>query len=768
MHRLFSKAARIVSNDAGTSAGVVPVEPVELIPRPSRRFAEANAKMLQWAQQQLRDGRITLADFLGLQARYGDVYQSLPASAAQVAAEAMFAKAATVQTSLNKPADREKVPTVEHAPRPWLYLRPDLETRRKLREWQEDICAAIDGAEPVQYLHVTLFHRLLDPSGDRDALKQAAADAWPCEATLGQVLAFRTETANAVVVEVRSPALERLRDKLSRWLKHEPSRHNFRPHVTIAYIPFDEGLTVEGLQPIGITGREFVMDAVILKHGSRRQRFPLLGAGPGYLNAFRTTDEVRADFEKALRQGLLFADEPETEPEPEPVGSTDNCGAGKKGSPGFQKDNDCARGGRQKIETIPGIADADEYKGPRRHQVHNFEKPIIGPSGATLTAYEWRFTGSFNEEGDEIKISDWDNAEQSAETGRQIVHVFEVVDTDQTLKTVSLESAMQLLGYLDPKRGGSKDSFLTLANALKKQAMLQMQLDNTTNPAKKVVLAEKLKAAQENVAKWERLAADPNNNPDARRDMVRQVQRRMDMLRTDAFGVYYPGRMNPGALVGIAYARSPDEAHRQAKEIRLLGYELNDIVKASHNGGITPDTLTADDLPGKPATDDAKIKRAYVKHGEKIPELLQKVDRWIELNHPVRAVERMLDEVAKENKPPAELWHRAKAGLRGYQDDSLSRLIHRVRMRQGMVWDDTAQKWTRFRPQSAMYAPADDDVKSSVVTKAAGLATTSGATGGFLQTPHRRHKRKERTWYDDLAAMMKALDAQYGTEEWPA
>jgi len=81
----------------------------------------------------------------------------------------------------------------------------------------------------------------------------------------------------------------------------------------------------------------------------------------------------------------------------------------------------------------------------------DLQRPVVGPSGAKLTAYEWqhKFVDDVDKRGEDRvrRISDWDKAAPSEHTGRDIVHHFEVVTPGGEAKTVSAESALVLLGY---------------------------------------------------------------------------------------------------------------------------------------------------------------------------------------------------------------------------------------------------------------------------------------------------------------------------------
>ena len=99
---------------------------------------------------------------------------------------------------------------------------------------------------------------------------------------------------------------------------------------------------------------------------------------------------------------------------------------------------------------------------------HTFASPITGPSGASLTAYHWA-----NEVGSDGKRrSDWTGSESSHATGKDIVHQFHVTPAGGgEAKMMSLESAVQALGYTD---GKAPDAIKALAGNAKTLAALKM------------------------------------------------------------------------------------------------------------------------------------------------------------------------------------------------------------------------------------------------------------------------------------------------------
>lgn len=106
-----------------------------------------------------------------------------------------------------------------------------------------------------------------------------------------------------------------------------------------------------------------------------------------------------------------------------------------------------------------------------------FDPPLEGKNGAKLISYTWSYewTMTPNREGElkSKRVSDWTQAEISADTGRDIVHQYTVLMPDGEYKTVSSDSVPILLGYIDRKELKSFPNLVTASKTLAKQ---QMQL----------------------------------------------------------------------------------------------------------------------------------------------------------------------------------------------------------------------------------------------------------------------------------------------------
>lgn len=106
-----------------------------------------------------------------------------------------------------------------------------------------------------------------------------------------------------------------------------------------------------------------------------------------------------------------------------------------------------------------------------------FSKPLVGPSGAKLTAYQWAWMPEefIDKRGEERvrRVSDWEKAIASADTGRDLVHQFEVTTPNGKTQVVSAETVPVLLGMADRLRGTRLPS---LVSATKTLASLRMKL----------------------------------------------------------------------------------------------------------------------------------------------------------------------------------------------------------------------------------------------------------------------------------------------------
>lgn len=146
-----------------------------------------------------------------------------------------------------------------------------------------------------------------------------------------------------------------------------------------------------------------------------------------------------------------------------------------------------------------------------------FNPPVMGANGNKLIGYVWKYEWVEipAKEGDFIqkRVSDWNQAEQSAETGRNIVHQFDVQYTDGEIKSMSLESLYGALGFTD---NVSKEKLTKTANIVKNLAKNRFILE-TLIQRKKIydetiekiiskgfpkITHEKPKEGEGTVAKW--------------------------------------------------------------------------------------------------------------------------------------------------------------------------------------------------------------------------------------------------------------------------
>lgn len=127
-----------------------------------------------------------------------------------------------------------------------------------------------------------------------------------------------------------------------------------------------------------------------------------------------------------------------------------------------------------------------------------FDPPLVGLNGAKLTSYNWSYTydlGYNKREGElyEKRVSDWTQADISADTGRGIVHKYTVEMPDGEVKTVSSDSVPILLGYTDRKQSKVFPNLATASKTLAKQKLQLAILEAKSKEredAKQAIIAE--------------------------------------------------------------------------------------------------------------------------------------------------------------------------------------------------------------------------------------------------------------------------------------
>lgn len=109
-----------------------------------------------------------------------------------------------------------------------------------------------------------------------------------------------------------------------------------------------------------------------------------------------------------------------------------------------------------------------------------FPEPIVGPTGAKLTAYTWQWTltEDVDHRGEPVekRVSDWEKSIANVETGRNVVHQFQVEVGGET-RTVSAESALKLMGFLNDNDRKAFGSLKSSARTVARLRMAQQEVE---------------------------------------------------------------------------------------------------------------------------------------------------------------------------------------------------------------------------------------------------------------------------------------------------
>ena len=191
-----------------------------------------------------------------------------------------------------------------------------------------------------------------------------------------------------------------------------------------------------------------------------------------------TPEELQADARKVAEQQAAATQRQQIEEGQARrlTGDSSDVGQGRL----FTEDEDLFSGpAAQAGEGQPRRATPQEIESPvkrfRPKELIEFKTPITGPSGSKLVAYEWKWRPEeiLDRQGEEKirRVSDWEKATASSETGRDLVHHFFVRHPSGNEEVVSAESVLTLLGYT----GKQKPKEFSV-NALKTLAKNQMRL----------------------------------------------------------------------------------------------------------------------------------------------------------------------------------------------------------------------------------------------------------------------------------------------------
>lgn len=108
-------------------------------------------------------------------------------------------------------------------------------------------------------IHVTVLYGL--HSNSSNETRRLLREQKPFPVKLGKIRTFHNKPYDVVVVAViESPALLALNKRICDHVKYTNKFHNYKPHITIAYVKEGEGKKYTGLSPFN--NRQFTADHV--------------------------------------------------------------------------------------------------------------------------------------------------------------------------------------------------------------------------------------------------------------------------------------------------------------------------------------------------------------------------------------------------------------------------------------------------------------------------------------------------------------------------
>lgn len=323
------------------------------------------------------------------------------------------------------------------------------------------------------------------------------------------------------------------------------------------------------------------------------------------------------------------------------------------GSGASQKKTGSSTGEHEK----PNVKDAREAHGKGARRSRNtvrFEKPITGPSGASLLSYDWQWMWEESPDYDDPRrVSDWSESVENEQTGKHVVHQFSVADAKGKHHVVSLESALKLLGFDDGAAGAGKVKNLAAASmdlvaAQREHEALEgkpadergYSHDYTVRRSK-----ERVEALEKRVANLtkeaERAAAGGKKPADHYRDTMREALRLRKLFHSSEHGEYNDNRVQEIARKSAAsISERPEiEAEGRAAYRALMRATRHNVLGERQTKTPVPDEIPATkawghDIKPVPAWSDAKLRNWWFEHGEDAEAAIEQARTWLEKHHP--------------------------------------------------------------------------------------------------------------------------------------
>lgn len=142
---------------------------------------------------------------------------------------------------------------------PYIVIPMPTTLQSVVEDWRSQLLGMQSAAErqsqPEDAAHVTVLGPIL---GARPTVQELARPlceaALPLELRLGKVQVLRGEAKNVVTVEVLSPGLYQLHDKLVKTIPSPIGWHGFHAHMTICYVEKGTYGELDGVELGGLTG----------------------------------------------------------------------------------------------------------------------------------------------------------------------------------------------------------------------------------------------------------------------------------------------------------------------------------------------------------------------------------------------------------------------------------------------------------------------------------------------------------------------------------
>lgn len=156
----------------------------------------------------------------------------------------------------------------------WLAVRLKKNDVNFIQKWSksyitEDMLYKKEGHGREEDSHITILYGICVE--DPEIIKILLEDVKPLKVSFGKIGFFKSKDGvNPLIIKVESEDLEKLNEKIKKYLNVESTYKEYKPHCTIAYLNDGEAMQFAG--DTYFDGMEFTFDEVVFVNNKKEEK----------------------------------------------------------------------------------------------------------------------------------------------------------------------------------------------------------------------------------------------------------------------------------------------------------------------------------------------------------------------------------------------------------------------------------------------------------------------------------------------------------------